>query len=408
MVTRSWCRPVLAAVLVLVSYAPLRAQDAELYKSQPGPWGLKQVDETWHDAARSRDVPVRIYLPQARASESEKKGDGDAKGPEPKTTPEEKHPVIVFSHGLGASRTAYAYFGRHMASWGYIVVAPTHAGSDTAALEDWIKTHGGIGPDRSKPGVQDGWLKSSIQDPANLTNRPLDISFVIDQLSKDAELKDVADTTRIGMAGHSFGADTSMQIGGMTTELPDSKGKSFREPRVKAVLPMSPEGPGAMGIMPGAWDSFAAPVLFLTGTRDYGAGARSADWRRAGFEHVKGVDDYLVTLNGAGHMTFGGAGAGGGGPMSREQPLDVVPEDPKPVDPANRREPIRERVRERMSERRAESDGAHHVKMIDSLSVAFFDAYLRDDAKAREWLRAFMATKHDDCTAEMKAGAEKK
>jgi pimeloyl-ACP methyl ester carboxylesterase len=54
------------------------------------------------------------------------------------------------------------------------------------------------------------------------------------------------------------------------------------------------------------------PVLFMTGTRDYGQGARSADWRRAGFEHVSGVDDYLVTLNGAGHMTFGGIGAGGG------------------------------------------------------------------------------------------------
>ena len=38
------------------------------------------------------------------------------------------------------------------------------------------------------------------------------------------------------------------------------------------VLPMSPEGHGIMGIHPGAWAHFAAPVLFLTGTRDYGQG----------------------------------------------------------------------------------------------------------------------------------------
>jgi predicted dienelactone hydrolase len=411
---KAWgVRMVMVAAAAVVWLSPARGQipaqepAADLYRWQLGPYEIRRVDETWHDAARGRDVPVRVYLPRAPEGEAAAK-QNEGGTPLPVEATPGKHPVIVFSHGLGASRTSYGYFGNHMASWGYIVVAPSHAGSDTAALAEWMKSHAGVGPGAAGagPGARDGWLKSSVQDPANLANRPRDIAFVIDQLSTNPLLKDVADLGRIGVAGHSFGAHTSMQIGGMSTDLPDAKAKSFRDPRVKAVLPMSPEGPGAMGIEASSWDHFAVPVLFLTGTRDYGQGMRSAEWRRAGFEHVSGVDAYLVTLNGAGHMTFGGARAGGG-PTGSDAPLDVSPEEPKPLDPAAKREQLRDRVRERLRARQAEKPGgvpveAHHVRMIDSLSTAFFDAYLREDPKAREWLVAFMTARHGDCTAEFK------
>ena len=115
-------------------------------------------------------------------------------------------------------------------------------------------------------------------------------------------------------------------------------------------------------------------------------------------------------------MTFGGVGAGGGATGS-DAPLDVAPEEPKSADPAAKREQLRDRVRKRLRQRQAEKQGgvsveAHHVRMIDSLSTAFFDAYLRDDPKAREWLATFMRAEHGDCTAEFKpaggAPAEKK
>lgn len=330
------------------------AKTDDLYKAAPGPFTVKTIDESWHDAARNRDVPVRIYLPHAAPTK-------DAKPAAP-----EKFPVIVFSHGLGASRAHYGYFGEHMASWGYIVIAPTHAGSDTRGLirgrERGKDEDGAV-----KPG---GRLLGSLDDPDNLKDRPGDVSFVIDQLSSNAALRNVADTSKIGVAGHSFGAYTAMTIGGMVIDLPDAKAQSFRDERVKAVLPMSPEGPGTMGIHPGAWDKFGAPVLFLTGTRDYGQGERSATWRRAGFENVRTADDYLVTLNGATHMTFGNPA----GPLVRGD--------------ANEK--------------------ARNGALIDSLSAAFFDSYVRDDPKARDWLNAFFAAKHDDCTAEAKQPTDAK
>ena len=278
------------------------------------------MNEDWSDEIHKRTIPVRIFMPWM-----------------PGTKEPEKLPVIVFSHGWGASRTTYGYFAMHMASQGYLVIIPTHPGSDTASiplpgggdrsakLRERLLGNGKPSDkpidklddkpsDKStdKPGDKHAAdeqpkqesLKESIDDPENLKNRPKDISFVIDQLDKQATTKPIADLTRIGVAGHSFGAYTAMAIGGMTVDIPDEKPQSFADPRVKAVLPMSPQGQGTMGIVPAAWDHFSVPVLFLTGTKDYGEGARPAAWRRQAFDSIKTADDYLIVIEGATHLTF--------------------------------------------------------------------------------------------------------
>jgi predicted dienelactone hydrolase len=344
------------------------AAPAKLYKEEAGPIAFRTIDEEWTDSSRTpaRTIPVRMFVPEARADA----GAG-------KAAPE-KFPVIVFSPGLGGSRINYAYFTRHLASHGYIVIILSHPGSDTAAALEWFRTHGEVGArqrplnrlgsraggDATDPAGDDtpgGWLMTSINDPNNLRERPRDISFVIDRIAGHKTLGPVADVERIGVAGHSFGAYTAMAIGGMTVDLPESHGgarRSFRDKRVKAVLPMSPEGAGAMGIVAGAWDSFADPVLFLTGTRDYGSGGRSATWRRQAFEAIGargGVDDYLFTLDGAGHMTFGRPG-----------------------------------------------NNSLHSRLILSLGTAFMDAYVRGDAEAKHWLETFAAGKPAGCAAEFK------
>jgi hypothetical protein len=49
---------------------------------------VRSIDLSVSDAARDRDVPIRVYLPPENAGE-------------PKRTPQ---PVVLFSHGLGGSR----------------------------------------------------------------------------------------------------------------------------------------------------------------------------------------------------------------------------------------------------------------------------------------------------------------
>src|SRR5437868_6185452 len=72
---------------------------------------------TLHDSARSRDIPIKVYYPSEGA------------GP---------FPLIVFSHGYGGTKNGYAYLGQGWAEAGYVVICPTHSGSD----HDTILTEG--------------------------------------------------------------------------------------------------------------------------------------------------------------------------------------------------------------------------------------------------------------------------
>jgi len=72
------------------------------------------VDLTVHDAARDRDLPVRVYLPTNTAPE----------------------PVVLFSHGLGGSRAGSVFLGEHWAARGYVAVFLQHPGSDDLVWKD--------------------------------------------------------------------------------------------------------------------------------------------------------------------------------------------------------------------------------------------------------------------------------
>ena len=87
------------------NYDPL-AVDAAFHPSH--------VDLTVHDAARNRDIPVRVYLPTNTAPE----------------------PVILFSHGLGGSRAGSVFLGEHWAARGYVAVFLQHPGSDDSVWKD--------------------------------------------------------------------------------------------------------------------------------------------------------------------------------------------------------------------------------------------------------------------------------
>ncbi len=69
---------------------------------------MSTTEFTVHDTARQRDIPLRVYLPSAHT----------------------QHPVVLFSHGLGGTRSGCAYLGRHWAARGFVAVFLQHVGSD--------------------------------------------------------------------------------------------------------------------------------------------------------------------------------------------------------------------------------------------------------------------------------------
>ena len=95
-----------------------------------------------------------------------------------------------------------------------------HDGSDTdflrAAVGDSLV---GIGLKVGKA------MQDSLADTSNWSNRPLDVTFALDELNRrngqtGDELFGKLDLSRVGMSGHSFGAYTTMLIMGALIDLP--------------------------------------------------------------------------------------------------------------------------------------------------------------------------------------------
>jgi len=293
------------------------AQDkAAKYQPAKGQYEVGTLRIDWHDKKRDRDVPVKIYYPK------------DASGPVP---------LVIFSHGLGGSRDGYSYLGNEWASHGYISAHVQHLGSDTAALKTALT----------------GGLEEALK-PINASNRIVDVYFSIAALermnSEPGPLHGKIDLNHIGVAGHSYGAWTTLVVGG---EVIVKDGihidAHHQEPRIRALIPMSAPVPEKTDL-----DEVFAPInlpcLHMTGTLDDSpiASTKAAD-RRIPYDHMTGktADEYLLTFKGGDHMVFSG----------------------------------------RFSQR--SSRAAHDVifqKYIKESSTAFWDAYLKNDAAAKTWL----------------------
>jgi len=280
------------------------------YKDEPGPYTVAIQYDDWRDQVRQRTVPVKIYAPQT------------GHGP---------FPVIIFSHGLGGSRDGYAYLGQHWASYGYVVVHVQHAGSDAVMVK----------ANPSKAALQ--W---AMVDPRNAINRPKDVSFVIDQLSRlerdDPRWKRKVDMGNIGVAGHSFGGYTALAVAGL--RFPG--GQTLGDPRVKAAIAMSSPANTVRNTAEQAYGAITIPILHMTGTLDDSpiSNTKAAD-RRIPFDHIVCPEQYLVTFAGGDHMIFSG----------RERLWNTV------------------------------LDHQVHTLILQS-TTAFWDAFLKHSVAARVWL----------------------
>src|SRR5277367_4358656 len=99
-------------LVLLFLLPPARAAESKDLAYDPLAMAAQQarepLDLTFTDAARKREIPIRVYLPAETAAA----------------------PVVLFSHGLGGSRQGSPYLGEQWAARGYTVVYIQHAGSD--------------------------------------------------------------------------------------------------------------------------------------------------------------------------------------------------------------------------------------------------------------------------------------
>ncbi len=279
----------------------------------------------WHDKARNnREIPVKAYLPEKSHSPL---------------------PVILFSHGLGGSREAAAYLGRAWAADGFACFHLEHEGSNTRAL---LRAGGRAG------------AKSLASAPAAV-DRVGDVKFALDELTRlnsDRQSKFFGrlDLNRVGIAGHSFGAQTSLAVIGIRAFTPNGKTVSAPDPRIRAALVLSPNGQPYRNFGEKAYDGITVPIMFMTGTNDYSPinDATPAE-RRLPFDHCRYSDRSLITFAGGDHMIFSGRGT-------------------RPPNKAFRGDPV-------------------YHSLIAGLSLRFWQASLKNDPDALRFVRSEKAMK---------------
>ncbi len=227
----------------------------------------------------------------------------------------ELYPLIIVSHGFSGSPYAFAYYAEHLASEGFVVLAPDHP-------ETWDPTYKDIA--------------------AASVKRPLDVQRTIalgEELTADgAMLAGMIDMNRIAIAGHSYGGFTSLLMGGARFDfdslkttcapltpdhtigavcgpllsqeaemarmagldaVPEGLWPSWNDPRIKAIVVSAGETEliGAKGLA-----EITIPVLLVNGSGDQTV---PKEWGvNPTWEYIGSMQKASVLLNNADHTVF--------------------------------------------------------------------------------------------------------
>ncbi|MBI5271621.1 MAG: acetylhydrolase [Burkholderiales bacterium] len=257
---------------------------------------LLPLDLDWVDAARQRAVPARLYWPA---------GDTVAR--------DARVPLVVFSHGIGGSRVGYSYLGRHLAALGWACLHVQHTGSDRSL---WL----------GNPLT----LVSRLQHAAReeeAVQRVLDLRFALDRLLAPepaatplGALSERVDRDRLVVAGHSYGANTTLLSLGARVERPGVRHEladaRWRAGIVLSAPPFYGERDLAAILAP-----VKVPTLHVTSTEDviqipgYHSGVED---RIAVFEAVADPRKALAVFQRGGHSVFTDRQVSGGAEMNRQ------------------------------------------------------------------------------------------
>ncbi len=257
----------------------------------------------------------------------------------PSPRPTAPAPVILFSHGLGGSRRTSQYLGKHWAARGYVVICPQHPGSDESVWQ-------AVPPEQRQAAL------ARAASPENARHRIHDIHAVLEQFerwtqSPGHELAGQLDLNCVGMSGHSFGAVTTQAIGGQLAEAAEPATDDRCNGRIRAAIAMSPSPPA--GNLQAAFGAVKIPWLMMTGSKDHAPlGYMTPTLRRDVFNALPpSIDRYELTLGGGHHFAF----------TDDKLPATAPPRH------------------------------ANHHGTILRVSTAFWDAHLRQNTAAKDWLQ---------------------
>jgi len=229
------------------------------------------VDPQWAGLVKSI---FELLLPPEEVLNLEK-----ATGSVPRAAPDTEHgpyPLILFSHGNGSLRFQNYTLARHLASHGFVFVAPDHTENAAfTALPDKLVIFNPLGM------------------PKSFVDRPMDLAFILDEILKlndpgsgDA-IEGLLDPARVALAGHSFGGTATMLL----IQL---------DPRFRAGITLA--GPW----IPLAVFSLDIPMMYMIGLEDRSVAVPYNAFIREVYRRSP-PPKLLLEFPDAGHYTFSDA-----------------------------------------------------------------------------------------------------
>ena len=319
-----------AVVVLLVGTSSAQRPDAPFF-AERGPYIVGTQDFVIDDAERPLDVA--IWYPALNPDDLPIVGEyqeniitieGEVLRDAPVNLEDGPYPLVVFSHGSRGFRYQSLFLTEHLASQGFIVIAPNHPGN---TIIDSVFDSESFG---------DNVL-------VNYALRPLDILRVIDfaetLAAEDALFAGMNDLERLAVAGHSFGGYTTLAVSGGLLNLDDvatacaeeQDGGGFcgltqnlegfgaalatlrgldstpsgdwpatSDPRISAIVLLAPAGANSFSMA--SLGDIEIPSLFIVGSADTVTPAEREAYVMHGA--IGSEQKTLLTLENAGHYIF--------------------------------------------------------------------------------------------------------
>lgn len=264
------------------------AQSTVADPAAAGPYGVGFRTIQIVDATRNRPLDVTIWYPVAPGTTGTPARyallpttytDSEVAIADAPIVPDEKLPLLIYSHGSGGLNFISAFITEHLASQGFVVIAANHTGNTAI----------------------DNFVNAMVSQDQNDMNRPADITAVIDGiLARNADSADPLhnriDPDRIGLFGHSYGGYTALAtVGGHSTSL----GSTVPDKRIKAVIGLAPYTTRLTAAELAAVD---VPTMMLVGTKDITTPTNTN--AAVAYQSISGRPLVMVEMTDAAHQSF--------------------------------------------------------------------------------------------------------
>ncbi|MET0595720.1 MAG: alpha/beta hydrolase [Polyangiaceae bacterium] len=183
-----------------------------------------------------------------------------------------EYPIVAFLQGGLVDKSLYSGFGRELAGGGYIVVIPNHFAA--------------LAPPPAPPGLFAS--QHSVNDVL--------ASMTAADANPASPLHGIVDTTKLGVAGHSFGGAAALYTVEGSCLPPFCFGFFVRPPQLKAAAVYGVNTFNQAGVLLDV-NTSAAPSVLIQGAND----GRATPARAAATFGIMETPKGLITINGVNH-----------------------------------------------------------------------------------------------------------